>query len=280
MSNSTNPLAKYFRQPVLYVKLPSRGQWYPENAINMPVSGEVPIYAMTARDEITLKTPDALLNGSSTVQVIESCCPAITDAWEVPAVDLDTILIAIRIATYGPSMDFTCVCPHCDSTNEHGLDLQYMLQRNGLSDWSKPAILDDMQIELKPQNYKDFNNSSKNNFEEQRLLQMLQTDDVTNEQKLEEFNKLFNQLIESGIEQISKSVARIITAEGIAVDNHEHIREFLANCDKRVWEVIKNHLDEVRRQNTFNELKLTCTNKECTKEFTTPFVFEQSSFFV
>ena len=55
---SNNPLAKHFRQPVMYIKLPSQGRWWANNAIEIPVTGEIPVYAMTARDEITFKTPD------------------------------------------------------------------------------------------------------------------------------------------------------------------------------------------------------------------------------
>ena len=108
MSNSSpNPLAKHFRQPVLYIKLPSNGRWWPEGSVDIPVTGEIPVYSMTAKDEITMKTPDALMNGSSTVHVIESCCPSIHNAWKMPAIDLDSILIAIRIASYGKEMEFT-----------------------------------------------------------------------------------------------------------------------------------------------------------------------------
>jgi len=82
--NATNPLSKYFRQPALYINLPSEGRWYPDGGVEIPVTGSVPIYAMTAKDEITMKTPDALLNGAATVSVIESCCPAIKDAWKMP----------------------------------------------------------------------------------------------------------------------------------------------------------------------------------------------------
>ena len=73
----------------------------------MPPNGEIGIFPMTARDELVLKTPDALLNGASTVEVINSCVPAITDAWEIPSVDMDALLIGIRIATYGENMDIT-----------------------------------------------------------------------------------------------------------------------------------------------------------------------------
>ena len=67
---SNNPLKQYFRQPAIYVRLPSGGQHYPPGAINMPPNGELPVFPMTAMDEITYRTPDALFNGSAVISVI------------------------------------------------------------------------------------------------------------------------------------------------------------------------------------------------------------------
>lgn len=102
---STNPLASFFRQPKIYVSLPSKGMFWTKESLEMTENGELPVYAMTAKDEIMLKTPDALISGQATVDVIQSCIPAIKDAWKMPSIDLDTILVAIRIATYGEKMD-------------------------------------------------------------------------------------------------------------------------------------------------------------------------------
>ena len=73
-----NPLQKYFRQPKIYLSLPSKGHWYPEGAIEMTENGELPVYAMTAKDELAFKTPDALLNGQSVVDVVKSCVPTVS----------------------------------------------------------------------------------------------------------------------------------------------------------------------------------------------------------
>lgn len=278
-SLSSNPLAKHFRQPQLYIKLPSNGRWYPEGALELPVTGEVPVYAMTARDEITMKTPDALMNGASTVHVIESCCPAIKNAWKMPSVDIDPVLIAIRLATYGKEMDFTAVCPHCGTKNEHALDLSFMLSKIGLADWSRTVKTKDFEIILKPQSYEDFNKSNMLNFEEQRILQVVQQDGLSEEEKISRFNELFAQLIETGIGQVSKSIAGIRLDDGSVVDNPEYIREFLDNCERDVWDGLKSTLTTINSESVFNTIEITCSNEECRKAFTTPFVFEQTNFF-
>ena len=58
--NPNNPLKQYFRQPAIYIRLPSQGKNYPEGSLNMPPTGELAVYPMTAIDEITYRTPDAL----------------------------------------------------------------------------------------------------------------------------------------------------------------------------------------------------------------------------
>ena len=67
--DQTNPLSKYFRQPKIYLRLPSKGKFYSPGSLVMTESGELPVYAMTAKDELLIKTPDALLNGEATVEV-------------------------------------------------------------------------------------------------------------------------------------------------------------------------------------------------------------------
>lgn len=274
-----NPLSKHFRQPILYTKLPSQGKWYPEGTLDMPVTGDIPVYAMTARDEITMKTPDALMNGTSTVHVLQSCCPSIKDPWKMPLVDLDTILIAIRIATYGNEMDFTTVCPHCGTANEHALDLGVILSRIKPADWSTPVLINDLEIQLQPQSYESYNKNNLINFEEQRIVQLVQNDDLDEAEKNKQFDVLFQRLIETGIQQVSRSIAYIKLPDGTIVNNTEFINEFLDNCDKGIWTAIKNRLDDIKQANNYTDVNITCSNTECGKAFVTPFVFEQTNFF-
>jgi hypothetical protein len=280
MSNlSANPLAKHFRQPAMYLKLPSQGRWWPEGSLDLPVTGEVPIYPMTARDEITMKTPDALMNGTSTVNVLQSCCPSIVDAWKMPAVDVDPVLIAIRVATYGKAMDFTAVCPHCGTVNEHAIDLTVMLSNSSPADWSQPVKINGLEITLKPQSYEDYNKNNLLNFEEQQLMKLVQDESLSEADKTKQFEVLFQRLIETGISQITKSIDNIKLEDGTVVKQSDYINEFLDNCETAVWDAIKAQLEKIKKQSAFNEITLTCTNDPCSKDFVTPFVFEQSNFF-
>jgi hypothetical protein len=47
-----NPLANYFRQPKIFVALPSKGLFYPEGALDVSETGEYAVYAMTYKNEL------------------------------------------------------------------------------------------------------------------------------------------------------------------------------------------------------------------------------------
>jgi len=273
-----NPLAKHFRQPILYVKLPSNGRWYAEGSLELPVNGEIPIYAMTAKDEITLKTPDALLNGASTVHTIASCCPSIKDPWKMPLVDLDTVLISIRIASYGNEMEFTCKCPKCNTTVEKGLDLSVILDKIKLANWDKEIKFKDLVIRLKPQTYEEYNKNNMTNFEEQRILQLIRDQEIPDDEKTAKFDEMFRKLLEAGIGQVCKSIASI-SVEDTVVTDPDYIVEFFNNCDRNIWEEVKKELELIKESAKYTEVNITCTNDECKEDFITPFVFEQTNFF-
>ena len=120
---NTNPLKQYFRRPEIYIKLPSGGNFYPEGSIDLPENKELPVYPMTAIDEITSKTPDALFNGTAVVDIIKSCLPNIKDPWSVPSIDLDHILIAIRVASNGNLLDIESICPSCNEEASYDINL-------------------------------------------------------------------------------------------------------------------------------------------------------------
>ena len=59
--NENNPLRQFFRRPAVSISLPSGGDHYAPGDIEWPDdTKELPVYPMTAIDEITTKTPDAL----------------------------------------------------------------------------------------------------------------------------------------------------------------------------------------------------------------------------
>ena len=180
MENNQNPLVGYFRKPEVYIALPSQGKYYKQGVLDLPPNGELGIYPMTARDELVLKTPDALLNGASTVEVIRSCVPAISDPWQVPSIDMDALLIAVRIATYGEQMDITIGCPKCQTKNDFGIDLTHLMDET--KNWKFDDLLEvgDLKITFQPLNYKEINAESLRNFEESKIMKIVNNETIAN----------------------------------------------------------------------------------------------------
>ena len=198
-----NPLQKYFRQPKIYLSLPSKGHWYPEGAIEMTETGELPVYAMTAKDELAFKTPDALLNGQSVVDVVKSCVPNIKDPWLMPSIDVDAILIAIRIATYGEKMEIETRVPTAATMRKFDLDLRMLLDKYQGIEYDNLVEINGMKITLRPQNYREFTRTAIKTFEEQRIAETVSNSELSDGEKLDRFSESFNKLTQVTIDMLS-----------------------------------------------------------------------------
>lgn len=273
---STNPLNRYFRQPTIFLRLPSNGQHYGSNDIEMPANNELPVYPMTVRDEIINKTPDALFNGSSVVSLIQSCVPNIKNAWAVPSIDLDAILIAIKVATYGKDIDISGVCTHCSETSDYVIDLNHQLAMIGRSEYQKSAKIGQFEIMFRPLTYHEINEANQEQFNEQKLAEVLPNADLSDGEKLKQINDLVLKITEGTIKAVSRSISSIKTDDVIVTDEQQ-IKEFLNNCSAQIFDAIKDAAVEKRNASNLKPLRLTCNH--CSKEYEQPLVLDLSNFF-
>jgi len=272
-----NPLAKYFRQPAIHMKLPSNGQYWPDGSLNLPVTGEIPVYPMTARDEITLRTPDALMNGSSIVEIVHSCCPSIVDPWKMPSIDIDAVLIGIRIASYKNDMDVDSLCPHCNSENNNTVDLQQVLNNIVTPDYSQKIEVGDLKIKICPQQFFNINKKNVVTFEENRIMNSLNDESLDLEVKATQINRSMGVLVDIGLDIVTSSTEYIELDDGSRVAKPEHIREFYENTDGKITKLVQERLAELNREGAIKAPRIACTS--CTKEFQLPLEFDYSNFF-
>lgn len=277
-----NPLKQFFRQPKVYITLPSQGRFYPEGSIEWPENGELPVYAMTAKDELTFKTPDALLNGQATVDVIKSCVPNIKNPWLMPSIDLDAILIAIRIATYGEKMEITTKTPGTGVEKDFEIDLRQLLNKLVTASFEHIIKMRDMTVEIRPLTYKEFTDSSLKTFEEQRIFQLVNDESIPDTEKLAKFNQSFSKLTDLTVSVLGQSVVKISVGD-TEVTNLEYIKEFINNTDKEFYKSITDHLDAQREKFQIEPIKVTSTDEEvkdgAPQEYEVPITFDQSNFF-
>lgn len=274
---ATNPLFKHFRQPAIYLRLPGQGRFWPEGALDVPATGEIPVYPMTVKDEITIKTPDALMNGVGVADVIQSCCPNIKDAWKTPSCDLDAVLIAIRLASYGNDMDIETNCPHCKAENSNVVDLRMLLDNLRTPDY-KPVGLEGLTFNFKPQAFETLNTANMILFEQRKLLDTITNSDLPDDEKAKQFNLVFPRLTDMNIMSLVNCIESIVTEDDQTVNEVKHIKEFIENCDRNVYSEIKTQIEKLLKDNKLAPLEITCS--ECTKTYKSELNFDNSNFFV
>ena len=280
MSNQTNPLSNHFRSPKLYIKLPSGTDLYSKDVIEFPDSGELPIFPMTAKDEILLKNPDALLNGEATVQLIKSCCPNVKQPLEVYAPDIDAILVAINGASNNDNIEVKAPCPDCEEESEITLSAEAILEMMGKLEKSYVVdIADNLQVELRPFTYRSTIKVGLASFQSSRSLQSLAdlTDDLD---KLKVFNENFMRIAGANFELLVDSVKSVTIKqddEDIVVTDRKQILEFLENCESSVGKKIEESSTEINSIGINKEATFQC--EKCDKTFESPVQFDPVNFF-
>ena len=284
MTENANPLNKYFRQASIYTKLPS-GTDYPPEVVTPSKTGEIGIMPMTAKDEIRFKTPDALMNGQGVVDVIQSCVPDIKDAWQIKSYDLDTILVAIRIATYGETMEINFTVPGANESVSHTINLPSILDQIQQTKVDSDFTLKDgLKITIQPLTYQDMTSTSLQTFQQQKMYSAVQDSELSDEDKATRFNDAFKKLTELNASILLKNIASITMTDGTVITDSAHIKEFVDNANTTLIKEIETKLMDLRTQGAVKPLKLKASEEQIKKgapaSYEVPVTFDTSNFFV
>lgn len=271
-----NPLAGYYRQPKIYIMLPSKGQWYPEGTLDKSEDGQYPVYAMTAADELMYKTPDALMNGNATTEVIKSCVPAIKEPWTMPTLDVDACLVAIRIATYGEKMEVNTVCPKCNEEQKYDYQLTEHLEKLAQFNYNDKVQIGELVFHLKPYSYKEITSKQIQQIEQQKIFDIVSNDDMSEEEKIDKFGASFIKLTKLTVDVVTDSIKAIESPQGIT-DDRQHIADFMKNTDKSIFQAISDHLNVNKRALDLEARKVKCG--DCSHEFNVTITMDQANFF-
>jgi len=275
MTIQNNPLKQYFRRPAIYLKLPSGGKLYALGVVNIPESGELAVYPMTAIDEISSKTPDALYNGTAMADIIKSCIPDIKDPWSINSIDLDAILIAIRAAAGGDDMSISSECPSCKEVAEYGVNLVGILSQLKSADYEKELTINELSIKFRPLSYKEMNEAGTSQMEAQRIFMMIEKEE--NEAiRAEKTQEALRFITEVTMKILSNTVTHIRTPN-VFVEEKEYILDFLKNCDRETYIAIRDYNASLKAQTEIKPLKIKCIH--CQHEYEQQFTLNTSDFF-
>ena len=285
MVENSNPLNKYYRQPAIYISLPSRGVYYSDQVFQNTETGEIPVLPMTAKDEMAFKTPDAMINGQATVDVISSCCPNIIDPWQLVNYDLDTVLMAIRIASYGETMDITAMVPVINEQISHTVNLPALLETvKNVEIKDSFRTKNGFTVTVRPLTYKDITQTQTKTFEQQKIVAAVTASSINEEEKAKRYSEAYQKLTSLNFEMLSTSFVKITTPDGTEVIDPAQIKDFLNNAESKIVNEMQNEMIKLRSQAQIKPIQLK-TNEEQIKKgapvsFAVPLTFDNSNFFV
>ena len=271
-------LSKYYRSPKLYVRIPSQGAFNPD--METAMGGELAIMAMTGRDETMIKNPDALLNGEAVTSVIKSCVPGIKEPSELPITDIDTLLIAIKIATNGDEHEITAQCPKCKTSCHGTVNLRNILPTAKMLESEYPIKLDTgVTVYIKPYNYAMQTEAALAAFDETKTLQNLQRDKQINSESMAIYNKSFRRMADMSVSLLSRSIVKVTTPDGEEETDPNEIFAFIQNIDSKAAKQIDDLLGKINSLDIEKKMEMRCEKESCKNEWTTEVEFNASDFF-
>jgi hypothetical protein len=74
------------------------------------------------------------------------------------------------------------------------------------------------------------------------------------------------------------AIERVVVPGGASISDEAHILEFVENADRNLYQQLKTHVETAIKQIPNKSVPANCP--ECQHQYTTPFTFDQSNFFV
>lgn len=248
-------LKKLNNMPGQTFRLPSRGIPYKNGELRDEViDGEVVVFPMTTLDEIYLKTPDMLFQGTAVEKVLSSRVPQILKPKELLAKDVDYILTCLRKVSYGDTFLINYTCDTCENPKsaEYSVDINAFLQKS-----------------------KELNSTTNNN--------LYDIDNFIFKFKFAKFDdiiKIHQESEDSTPESIYNNIINSIITNIEAIDdvtNPSIIKEFLSSCNVRFQSEILNKITQLNKWGLEYDTTIEC--KFCKQTKTFPITLNPISFF-
>lgn len=277
--NQQNPLHGYFRTIKFYMKLPCAPSMYTEGVIEYTEEGEVGVMGMTAKDELLIKTPDALLNGEAITGLISSCVPAIKQPKKLIANDIDALLMGIKHASYGDDIETLANCPECSAENKFSINISQSLANiHPLEDEYFIETENRMRIYGTPLTFPLLVKTLQQQFEQEKIITSAKNTELSEEQKMALFSKSINNMAKMSNDLLLGCIQKIVVPDVEApITDKKHIEDFLNNVEKYLIEQVSDLLNKINTDGMIKTLKAKCT--QCEHEWEVAIDFNPMTFF-
>ena len=112
---SSNPLIQDLIEneafPSVTVALPTGGRWYADGVLAEGADPmDLPVGVLGILAEQSYRDPWLLLSGEAMPRLMRSICPSISDVNQMAEIDIEAILLAARLVSFGPKIELTHRC--------------------------------------------------------------------------------------------------------------------------------------------------------------------------
>jgi len=275
----SNPLKQFFRKPGIWIKLPSQGKFYESKPADLNDMGEIPVYPLTAKDELLLKNADSLLNGNAITQLVNSCAPSIKDPVNMPSIDLDAILVAIKRCTYGENMDVTTQCDCEDkTTNEVSVNLNHLISGISVIDEIPPIEHESgVKIYTKPITVSHLLKLNWVQYEQIRNLQLAEQQNLPEKEKMNMLSKSYDALTTESINVVCGSIDTVLLPDGTMVKDRAMIEEWVKDLSKPEYSKLEATIMNTNSKGISKEFNVQC--QKCSKVYKSTIDLNPTTFF-
>ena len=100
---------------------------------------------------------------------------------------------------------------------------------------------------------------------------------ITESDKITRMNQMMKSLVEVTVKAISQSITEIRTP-GAIVTEQKYIEEFVTNCDRTIFNNIRDYVIKLRESSELKPLDITCPS--CSHQYQQMFTMDMANFFV
>lgn len=280
----TNPLLDDLNDagvlPDVAISLPTMGAFYPQGEVLKPGinPAEISIRPLSILDESSFRDPLMMISGHAIAKMVRRVCPEIDDPGQLAELDVQAILIACRLASYGSSLKLEHVCSKCQNKSTLMVDLNEHLLRY------RPYTADELmlfdvdidatgqKVRLRPMIYQDavdmVMNAFKSNIQAEQYNQSHGEDNTLTDEFIEAYHRQFEEGIKTNLAAICSSIYTVTTKSGKIVMDRQSIEEWILRLSpdliKPITERIARINMDIRER---SKLEYVCDSCQTTNGF-------------
>ena len=287
---SNNPLIEDLKQheafPETSISLPSSGVWYSNDMFTEGTDiTDISIRVLGIVAEQNLKDPLLMLTGEAIPKMIKTIAPEILNPMELCEMDLEAILIASRIISYGHLLELNHTCESeiseeegktqtCGYENTIMVDLNDFIQRyhpltdEDLEEYQYKLSMVDQKVYLRPFPYSSVIDLLKSGIIRDQQFERIQdefgedrdlADLVTSETGTKLYSEILDLNTKSSIDSVVSSIHCVESSSGQKVADKTFIKEWLINLRMDEMQELLKKINTLTAENT----KRTTINYLC-----------------